>query len=418
MLITFGCKKSDKNGPIVDTSPTGVAQNKKTLDAQSSQLGAEITSMSDTKVATLFKSSPITKLKSGGGVLNSNLPIIKFIKTLSTGKATKESLLKVMKSDTTVNIQAEFDKHKGTYTYTATGDSFVYTKGTDNKIIALFPSDSTKKTVNDVTATITMGLSSTAYTYGASGSSTTLNPPTSCNASIVIGTTTALTYSFTAAYDSKGYPTAVNSELDIEQFSLIYAFARSDSKLTSDLTLKDSKLTSSDKIVFAEGMEFDGTLTSAEASSVDTYYNDPTNTNKQASKVGEFIANTSMYYQFLDTKIIATLDVANFTKAYDALSATDKGDNFTNNDSVTVNKYCKLYAIFVSSNRKIADAVCYPKVSTEQVWNGTGYTTQTYTDMGILLVFTDGSKSDLDAYCSDPSNFVDFRNDLNSVVKK
>jgi len=98
MLITFGCKKSDKNGPIVDTSPTGVAQNKKTLDAQSSQLGAEITSMSDTKVATLFKSSPITKLKSGGGVLNSNLPIIKFIKTLSTGKATKESLLKVMKS--------------------------------------------------------------------------------------------------------------------------------------------------------------------------------------------------------------------------------------------------------------------------------------------------------------------------------
>jgi hypothetical protein len=209
-----------------------------------------------------------------------------------------------------------------------------------------------------------------------------------------------MTYNLSVAYDANGYPSTLSTKLTVDTYVLSYDLSYSTAKMKSDLSFKHAATT-----LMAQGFEFNGTLTEAKAQELNTYYNDETVASHNATKIGEFVNTATVYYQVMDIKIVGSVDAKNFTKAYDGLSQTDK-DNFTQKDADVVNKYCSLYGIFASSDKKIADVTIYPKAAT----SGTG------NDGALMLKFPDGSKVDFQTYVEDPNNFSDFKTQMKQVA--
>jgi hypothetical protein len=259
----------------------------------------------------------------------------------------------------------------------------------------LFPGSSTSTTNNAEFKVYGLGFTSVSTKNTLYE---TNNAITACSAYLKVDGTNVMTYSLTATYDANGYPSSIATSLTVDVYSLNYNLTYTSAKATSDLSIKQA-----DTVLMAQGFEFDGTLTEDKAKELNTYYNDTSTASKNATKIGEFVSAATVYYQVMDVKIIGSVDVKNFTTALDASNALNS-NGFTSANADLVNKYCSLYAIFASSNKKIADVTIYAKAVT------------TGNDPALMLNFPDGSKADLQTYVQDPNNFADFRTSFKNLV--
>jgi len=385
-LYATSCSKSTTE---TKATPETVAQNKQTMETAGVDFVNELNAMKDSKSMTAIKNLSSLNIK-----LKSSLPFSGIIDAILSGS--QSGTLKALKSG--LNVDSALQTVYGTYTYVAAVDSFSSAKG-GNYLSIKFPSDSTKTTNN-----AEIKVYDVAFTTVSSTEVPYTSILTSAKAYLKIDGSDVITYTLTAAYDSDGLPTSLSTSLAIDTYSFNYDFSHSSTKLKSDMSIKNGT-----KMLLAEGMEFNGTVTLAKAKEIETYYKDTTNKDN-LTKVGEFVEAATVYYQVMDIKIIGSVDALNFTKSFDALSKTDK-DNFNQKDADIVNKYCSLYAIFSSTNKKIADVSIYPKTVDKLNYAGQA-TGQTEINPALMLTFPDGSKSDLQTYIDDPNNFKSVKDDL------
>ena len=412
--VTFSCKKdsttpdkttTDTTKVTVNPTPTvtptedlakTTAENKATMETEGVNCINELRSIkSTTGIKALINLSNLGNSSSTKSyVVNSKLPISILLKSLMAGSTT--GALKALKADVPeVNFKSEISKIACTMTWNnATNEWDSSAAESANVVKILFPARD-----GDITNTAELKLYNMGFTTVATTNSyySANNAITSCSAYLKIDGTSAMNYSLSVVYDTKGLPSSITTSLGIDAFSLNYDLAYSSSKITSALTVKNNTTT-----LLAQGFEVNGTMTDAKAKELQNLY-DTSETGM--SKIGEFVKTGIIYYQVMDMKIVGSIDVENFTKAFDALSSTDK-QNFTDNDCATINKYCQLYGIFASTQKKFADATVYAKTV-----NGS-----TSTSPAILLTFPDASKVDAETYFSDAANFANFKSELDKFI--
>jgi len=422
-LFAFSCKKDsvtpDPKTPVDTSSKISVNPTPTVTPTPTEDL-AKTTAENKTKMETagvdfvnelraIKKTTAVGAITSLLGLGNSSttksfvvtgnkLPIAKLLKSLMSGNST--SSLKSLKGSTPeANFQSEIAKIAATYTYNFITDEFDSSAAEGTNIIkVLFPGKE-----GDITNTGEFKVYNMAFTSVPTSNSvySVNNAITSCNAYLKVDGTNAMTYSLTASYNSDGIPTSVATSFTVDAFSFNYNFAYSTTKLTSDMSIKHNTT-----ILMAQGAEFNGTITEAKAKELETYYNDSTIT-PVASKVGEFINTSIIYYQIMDIKIVGSIDILNFTKAIDALSNINDNTVIVN----TINNNCSLNAIFASTTKKIADVSLYAK--SQDVLDHYGVPTgQTETVLAFWLTFPDGSKVDAQTYFSDAANFDNLKTEL------
>jgi len=378
------------------------ADNKAAMETQGTAFGNEITTIKSTKASLAIQNltSLFSSSSTKAGLVESSLPVGKLLSSFSSN--TSGGIVTALKSGTTstVDFKSEISKYALTYTYNPSTKKFDTSAAESANVLkVLFPGSSDSQTNNAEFKIYGMAFSTVSTTntlYSAN------NAITACSAYLKVDGTNAMTYGLSVTYDASGYPSNLSTNLTVDTYSLTYNLTYTSAKFTSDLSFKHG-----DVIIMAEGSELDGTLTEAKAKELNTYYNDSTVASHNAAKIGQFVNTATVYYQVMDIKIVGSVDALNFTTAIDGLSQSDK-DNFNQTDADLVNKYCSLYGIFASTNKKIADITIYAKTPT----------TGTVVQPAFMLTFPDGSKSDLQTYVTDPNNFAGLRSQINSLIPK
>ena len=390
-IFGSGCKKKKDS----NATPEGVAENKKTMEKQGVDFVNEMNAMKSTKagLAIVNLTSLFNSTTKAGSVLQNDLPLGKLLSVVNS--TSSNGAVTALKAETTstLNFKEEIGKVAATYTYNSKTKTFDSSAAESANVIkVIFPGTSGSTTNNAEFKVYGMAFSSVA-TKNALYS--TNNAITACSAYLKVDGTDAMTYTLSVAYDANGYPSSLSTKLTVDTYVLAYDLTYSTSKLKSDMSFKHKDVT-----LLGQGIELNGTLTEAKAQELNTYYNG-NSASQNATKIGEFVNAATIYFQVMDIKVVGSIDLQNFTKEYDKLSTIDK-DNFTQSDADIVNKYCSLYGIFASSDKKIADVTIYLKAPSK--------------DAALMLNFPDGSKVDFQTYVEDPNNFADFKAQINQLT--
>jgi hypothetical protein len=131
---------------------------------------------------------------------------------------------KSLSSDT--SIESLFNNIKGIYSWNASEKK--WDKTTNNSLIFKFPAT---KQNNGNNATYTIDY--TPYNGNAAATELKGNMPSSLTAKLDIDNTNYLTFGFNANYDSEGIPTAITSNLKVENFNFGLAMTSSASEVSS-----------------------------------------------------------------------------------------------------------------------------------------------------------------------------------------
>jgi hypothetical protein len=391
---------TDTSKTVVTETPAQItADNKKAMELQGVTFANQLTALKSTKAESAFQNLVnLFTSSTKAGVVENTLPIGKIIASLS--KNANGGVVTTLKSGTvsSIDFQAQIAKVAATYTYNPSTKAFDSSAAESANVLkVLFPGTSGSTTNNAEFKIYGLAFSTVSTTNTLYS---TNNAITACSAYLKVDGTNAMTYSLTASYDANGYPATIATTFTVDTYSLNYNFSHTATTMKSDFSFKHA-----DAILIAEGSELNGTLTEAKAQELNTYYSDSTTTVKNRAKIGEFVNTATVYYQVMDIKLVGSVDVQNFTKAFDGISQNDK-DNFNQSDADLVNKYCSLYGIFASTSKRIADVTIYPKAAT----SGTG------NEAAFMLTFPDGSKADLETYVSDAANFADFKTQIKNLA--
>ena len=306
---------------------------------------------------------------------------------------------KSLSSDT--SVESLFNNNKGIYSWNESEKK--WDKTTSNSLIFKFPATK-QNSGNNATYTIDY----TPYTGTAAATELKGNMPSSLTAKLDIDNTNYLTFGFNANYDSEGIPTAITSNLKVENFNFGLAMTSSASEVSSKFSF-----THLDKIVVAMGCTFKGDFLK---SNLENLENNITKT-EDANKL---VTSMSAYFQILNVKLESSADVQAFT---DAIKAKGGSDNINNDSEWTslINKYLITSIFYTDKNAKIGSGEMYMKPYTETytVWeNGVAVQkTENKEDTSIRIVFEDGSKIDLETYFSNGFDKLknEFENFLNSM---
>lgn len=136
-----------------------------------------------------------------------------------------------------------FNDNVGTYTFNRADSSWSHNTTVTDKIILLFPSDTTSS-VNDAKLTI-FAYSEVRQIYnpGTLDADTTYQP-TSIDAELTIGAVKYVDVIFTAAYNSEGIPTSMSYTLYLKPFTQTLSYTDNGSSVSLSTTLaKDGEAT-------------------------------------------------------------------------------------------------------------------------------------------------------------------------------
>jgi hypothetical protein len=429
-VLAFGCKKDDETYPSgggnsqtqqtkVEPSNGGGAgassgspeQSKAKIEADASTFAAEmgtLSSLPSIKAVQRLASLLQGKVKSSVE-LDLGLPVTDFMVAASQNK-TSSMLKSVKESDEnespSVDIMQVMEKVEGTYTWNFKTEQFDSSAAPEDKaLLVVFPGDeaSTSNNAEFKIYGISVSQVSSANTLYQSQSQLT-----GCKAYLSVDGDEVMTYSFAASYSEKGYPSMINTTITFDDYALSYDFMFNSGKFSNDYTFKKGQVT-----LLAQGMSFEGNLTEDKAKELVTYYNDSTIAEKKFIKISEFVSTYMIYFQFMDMKVVGSIDATGLTKFIDNnMDEFNTNEDEANQELVVkgLNDYCDLYAIFASSGSKIADTELYLK-STEDDKGASKVSP------ALKLVFPDGSSSDFGSYFGDNANLSDFNGQVDSFNK-
>jgi hypothetical protein len=437
MVLGFSCSK-DKKDEGVPFSPKTVEENKQVVENSAIELAQTMDEMKD--IETVDAAVSMGKLLgqsdpfSTGTAKSSKVSlVVNAVAGLKEGRNTVHSLFNAMKSSGELEgdpqtIQEVWDELVGIYTWN-NGDS-TWTKTTDSeKIQFQFPSVE-GGTSND--ARLTISNYSGVVIANPIDEEYTGDLPVSLNMKLEVGSSTLMTYTFAAQYNTEGVPSKVATNLTIEDFAFSIDITNNSSEVSGNYKFTHGTATIME---IGGGINGDFTQENIDANTethtdtwtwTDWVYNpstgnyDPverTETDEWTEvKTQEIIHRANAKFQVINIALIGTVNIKDMVNETDALYPDgyweDPGFDHqaaAEKEAEIMNKYMAIYAMDVKAKKKIAQAEAY-MVADEYYPGEYDY----YTDM--RLKFGDGSLADMQTYFE--SGFGDFIAEINSMISE
>lgn len=243
-FLSISCKKKSEEKPAEETAitpaaPVSSAESKNIMsgskDAMKNDVVSltkgqgvtELTNMADVIVA-LDPTEPISlsRIASGEGIEPNEMAGLlskqaKVFKKLFFPASVINSL------NRTESAGSDFDKNLGEYAWDEATKTWTKSANAE-KIIIRFPSDSTKRTVNDAVFTLTN------FAETVTDEDTL---PTSIIADLKVKSKTVASINYTGAYSKDGTPTAMNGSVFLDPFTYTVSFTDNGSSVSGSTTL-------------------------------------------------------------------------------------------------------------------------------------------------------------------------------------
>jgi hypothetical protein len=415
----FSTKSVEENKAIVEQSGTDFVNAMKRFDdLQTIDVLANLSNLTSSGYAKGYLFSENSKLLS---VINAVVA--------SSGKKEYNNVFDAMiaprelKGENAGGIEDFWSQNLGTFSWNASLSTWEYTEGGD-KIIFKFPSTETS-TVNNAVLTVSNYDGVTISNPADEDYSGEL--PVSLNADLKVGTTTLMSYIFSATYNTDGVPTAVASDLTLEGFKFEVDITN-DSKVVSVnyKFLEDNKvildLGAAGNGLFTEENYDANTETHLETSEYisDYVWNsttqdwDPvysTYTYESSSTDWEEIVNSAnAHFQLYNVALRGDIDIKKLHDAIDKINE-DADNNIITSDAAyytqltgKINEFINLRMVNVSNNEIIAKVESY-----------VGHETVSGDYVAFRLTFGDGSPVDIETYFN--QGFGTFIAELNELIQ-
>lgn len=393
--VTFTSCKKDKVEPESTTTTVYTPeQNKTNLQNAGQALIQDMNSMKNLEGMHTVESFNFCVNESDpfDGVI-SFLPAIVLNSIESSSKNNSIKPIKQsLKGGDTQTFFSAYEDAKGIYTW----DAGVWTKTSSNNVIFNFPATKGGN-VNNATFTIT----ATEYTGTQIDPEVAGYTPSSIVAKLdVVGKGTVVQFDFDVDYLSNGEPSKLMSKLSLAPYLFTYEFNNSGSKISQSFKF-DKSSTNLAKLY----MEANGTFN---ITSIEDFIN-----NEEITNANDVVTSASGYVQIKDIKLSMTANVADAVNYYETVGESNFDDNSTIN---MLNSNASIKLMYASTSQIIANTEWYLESETYTNYEWSDDTQdwvevqETSESPNVRLVFSDGSKSDLETYFG--SGFDDLFNDF------
>jgi hypothetical protein len=431
-VITSCTKKNNNTDPNEKFSTLSVEANKAIVENAGIDFIAVLKRLKDIQtVDVLLNLGDITS-SSKNTVLTKGSKLLSTFSTFTAaakGETKMNNLFKSLVSPKELaqdyqSIKEFWDSNVGTYTWNPANNDWTIALG-GTTIIMKFPSTDVS-TTND--ATLTISNYAGIIVNNPIDDNYTGDFPVALNADLKVGTKTLITYVFSAQYNSDGIPSAVASDLTIENYKF-EADITNDTKIVSvsykflenDVVVMN--LSATGKGLFTQANYNANTTTHTETHSYisDFVWNsstqqwDPvysTYTDQWDETEFEEIINSSIVeFRLSNIALRGDCDIKGLTDQIRLIQIDRDNQVITsaNADSlytIQINKFLNLKLVNVTSNEIIAKANAYV---VKEINYGD---VDTY--INFRLTFKDGSPIDLDTYTN--SGFDNFVTELNRLI--
>lgn len=406
-MFFYSCGKEDVN-PDTDTptefSEKTVEENKAELEDNGLALIQEMETLKGTSAADAFQNLASLLESFGsesdmGGSAGGRM--IKTLGNIRNGKTTAADLFSTMNiagpvpSGDPASFQEFFDMYAGTYTWVEANQDWDFTAG-EGDVIFKFPA-------------VEGGASNNAVlTLGDYQGKVMDNPledyegdlPTKLSFDLKVDGSSVMGYTFSASYNADGEPSSLASAITVAPFTFGVNMTNSTAKVGLEYSLKNN-----DRIIMLIGADASGNFSSELA-------------DNEQIETSDIVTEAAAHFQLLNIKLSGTIDVDGLTAELNKLD--DEAADYTQKEAELLNKYYELVVYYADSKQKIADTEFYTYEAEEEVWEY-NYETgeydskiETYTELGVRLIFADGSKSDLENYFE--TGFADFEAELENFI--
>lgn len=401
ILTVASCKKDDVEPGVPTTTPTTVntpEQNKSNLQNTGLSVLQDLNGMKDmAAMYSIVSFNHFINEDSPFEIGSSFLPIIVLNSVeLSANDNTIKPIKQVLKSDGDETFFSSYEDSKGLYTWT--NDAWVKTSA--NNIVFKFPSTTTGLS-NDATFTI----SASEYTGTQMDPELSGNTPNSISAVLdVIGVGTLVDYNFSVNYLSNGEPSKILSTLTMEPYLFSFEFKNSGSTMSKSFTFDKSSSNIATLFLEAEG--------NFNENSVESFIN-----SDAIEDISDVMTSANGYLNIKDIKLSLNANISDGVTYYEGIGEDDfESDNIVS----LLNSHSIISLNYISSSSLIANTEWYLETvtNTNYVWDDSLFEyveeEETSEEPNIRLVFSDGSKSDLETYFG--NGFDDLINDVESFI--
>jgi hypothetical protein len=407
-MFAVSCeKKSDKEpmdeyfeAPYADKSEDEVKED---LEKTGVELQESMLKMQDEDAIDV--TTNLAALLANSSMLNDVFGIapMQQMTAIQNGELPKDMAFSGLKSasEDPESIEEIWEMLIGEYNYDAALDSFIKTDNAD-AIVINFPGLEGETENN---ASLTVNNFSVFKPTKPVPSTEEIIPelPATINAELTFMETTVMEYSLEGSYEDNGVPTLINSVFNVGAFDLVCKVEHGPySKATALYSLKYN-----DNILVEMYGEAAGDWSEE---NINNNYETVTETDEWGTwEYQEFyfenvVNNSNSYIQVMDVKVAGAVNIKELATSLRALE--DEYDDVEYDEATeeeyagkmveSINKSAKLVVVYASSKQKIALAEAYPKKYT--YYNDWCECEETYWDMGVNMVFADGSKVDAEVY--------------------
>lgn len=414
----FSTKTVEQNKAIVEQSGTDFVNSMKRFESlQTIDVLASFGSLTSSNSAKGYLFSENSKLNS----------VIKAV-VASSGKKEFNNVFDSMiaadelKGQSEDGIETFWTNNLGTYTWNSSLDVWEYAEGGD-KIVFKFPSSETS-TVNN--AVLTVSNYDGVTISNPADEDYTGELPVSLNADLKVGSTTLMSYVFSASYNTDGIPTAVASDLTLEGFKFEVDITNDTKVVSVNYKLLENStvildLGATGNGLFTEENYDANTETQLETSEYisDWVWNNTTQewdpvystyTYESTQTDWEEILNTAnAHFQLYNVALRGDIDIKNLVDAFEKINDDAENDVISSDAAFTqltakINEFINLRMVNVSNNEIIAKVESYVAHD---------YDSEDY--IAFRLTFGDGSPVDIETYFN--QGFGTFIAELNELIQ-
>lgn len=402
-MLVIGCEKESNDEESMDQyfeapyAEKDTTQIKADLEETSIDMQETLTEMEEEQGVDVAVN--LVDLLSSSSIFDEIFGIVPMdeIAVISDGKLPNVGLKST--AEEPESLEEAWDMLVGEYNYDAALDSFIKTDNPD-AIVIYFPG---REGETENNASLTVNNFSVFKPTKPVPSTEEIIPelPASLNAELTFMETTVIEYSLEGSYKENGVPTLVKTQLTVGAFKLVYKVEHNPyakATVSCSLTYNDDiviKLYGEANGDWSEGNIEDNVVTVTETDEWGTW-------EYQEFYFENVLQKSNAYFQVMNIKIAAA---ANIKELGTEMRALDDSDNemseeqYAQKQADAMNENCKLVVVYADNNQKIAVAEVYPKQYT--YYDDWYQTEETYWDMGVNMIFGDGSKVDAEVYFTD-----------------
>jgi hypothetical protein len=401
-MFVIGCKKESNEDPMdayfeAPYAEKNTTQIKSDLEKTSVDMQETMSEMENQQGVDV--TSNLVELLSSSSIFEDIFEIVPMdeIASINDGKLPNVGLKST--TEDPESLQEAWDKLVGNYNYNAALDSFIKTDNSD-AIVINFPGLE-GETENNASVTVNNFSVFKPSKPVPSTGETVPDLPASLNAEIKYNDITVLQYSLEGSYEDNAVPTHIHSVLTVGAFELVHKVEHSP---YSKATVKCSLTYNEDVIIEMYG---DASGNWSEQNIEDNTETITETTDWGTWEYNEFyfenvLQNSNSYIQVMNVKVAGAANIKELGSAMRALDDSEEEiseEEYARKQADEMNAHCKLVVVYADSKQKIAMAEVYPKQYT--YYDDWSQTEETYWDMGVNMIFGDGSKVDAEVYFTD-----------------